>query len=79
MPSLEHFMPEAEQGLPQKPALSSDETVSEAEARISGSFVSRLGPAVLVATLLAIAIAFWAINGPSVFAQIAASAWALCF
>jgi hypothetical protein len=38
-----------------------------------------LVPALLVALLLGIAGAFWFLNGASVFAQLVASAWALCF
>ncbi len=39
----------------------------------------RLAQGLAVATLLAIAAAFWWLNGPRVFAEMLASAWALCF
>lgn len=39
----------------------------------------RLAQGVVVAALLAIAVAFWWLNGPRVFAEMLASAWALCF
>ncbi|HRE20907.1 MAG TPA: hypothetical protein PKW21_07740 [Rhabdaerophilum sp.] len=40
---------------------------------------ARLAQGIAVAALLAIAATFWWLNGPSVFAEMLASAWALCF
>jgi hypothetical protein len=49
----------------------------EAEAGEARGFPYAVAGLVIVA--MALGGAFWAVNGPSVFMELAASAWALCF
>lgn len=46
---------------------------------VAPGLAGKLAPALAVTGLIALAGAFWAMNGVSVFAELVSSAWALCF
>jgi hypothetical protein len=56
-----------------------EKAASVVEGVAASGAAGKLAPALVVTGLIALAGAFWAVNGASVFAELVSSAWALCF